>query len=164
MARVDTKERGKTFEIKMNTIRISEYKDAEIGFESLMNLFVEQSEQLYNGHFTLLSFTSGFKAAFGTVDLDSGIGRKYVHLLPTFRSITDAVTYAINYDINFHEIAEACDKAGDSCKICLVEMNDLIIEKGGEIYHENCIDKHRVPCAGKKSYLRKGKVWIYNRI
>lgn len=54
------------------------------------------AEQLYDGHMTIMRFTTGWKCVFGTPDLGNVEERETVWRLPTFRSMSEAVVDAIN--------------------------------------------------------------------
>lgn len=54
------------------------------------------AETSFDGHFTILSFTTGWKAAFGTVDVDTGNGRDQIWSLPNFRTLKEALDWMVS--------------------------------------------------------------------
>ena len=56
----------------------------------------------YDGHFTVFSFTTGYKAAFGTPDLDSGEGRSQLLKLQVYPKIKDALINAMITEKDFY--------------------------------------------------------------
>ncbi len=62
---------------------------ARIGF--LAQLAEEIARRRAGGHLTPLRFTSGWKVARGTPDLDSGAGRHEVAALPTYPTLEAAL-------------------------------------------------------------------------
>ena len=59
--------------------------------EELLARVTEEAKANHGGHFTILSFTTHVKCAFGTPDLDYGDGREEVALLPPHTSLRDAL-------------------------------------------------------------------------
>lgn len=49
----------------------------------------------FDGHFSILKFTTNYKGLFGTIDLDGLTGRDYVRSLPGFPTLQDALEYMI---------------------------------------------------------------------
>lgn len=64
----------------------------------LLGVIEKIAEKYFNGHFTILSFTTGFKAMFGTPNLDSGTGRQEVLTLKPASSLEEAL---INLILDF---------------------------------------------------------------
>ena len=62
---------------------------ARIGF--LAHLAGEIARRRAGGHLTLLRFSSGWKVAVGTPDLDSGAGRHEMAALPTYPTLEAAL-------------------------------------------------------------------------
>jgi hypothetical protein len=56
----------------------------------------------YDGHYTLLRFTSGYKAAFGSPDLRTRFGAEQVLKLKLFSKAKDAMVAAIADRIDFY--------------------------------------------------------------
>ena len=55
-----------------------------------------------DGHLTILKFTSGWKVALSTPDLDSrGAGREQVAMLPTFKTLEEALQHLLEEQISF---------------------------------------------------------------
>lgn len=63
--------------------------------KTLVNLVMMIARTNYDGHFTLLSFTTGFKCAFGTPSLDTGEARSQVRRLKIHKTLEDALVDAI---------------------------------------------------------------------
>ena len=62
---------------------------------TIFNLVMGIARQHHDGHFTLLSFTTGFKCAFGTPNLDTGEGRSQVLELKTHKTLEEALVDAL---------------------------------------------------------------------
>ena len=59
-----------------------------------------------DGHLTILKFTSGWKVALSTPDLDSrGAGREQVAMLPTFKTLEEALQHLLEEQMSFLDIA-----------------------------------------------------------
>jgi hypothetical protein len=54
---------------------------------SKLDLVIRHAREFHDGHFYILSFTTGYKGGFETPDLDSGAGRNDILNLPAFESI-----------------------------------------------------------------------------
>lgn len=67
--------------------------------ESLFEFFADKN---YDGHYSLFRFTTGYKASFGTPDLDSGAGRAAIKSLPNFPTANDAMAWALTENVNFY--------------------------------------------------------------
>lgn len=59
--------------------------------ETFLREILREAQKHHDGHFTLLAFTTGFKCAFGTPDLDSGKGREQVDNLPKYGQLSEAL-------------------------------------------------------------------------
>lgn len=57
----------------------------------LLKKAVDVADRDHDGHITFLKFTTGWKASFGTPDLDSGYGRKEIRDLKAFDSLQEAL-------------------------------------------------------------------------
>lgn len=66
-----------------------------LGTDKLLESMSLYARRKYDGHFTLFSFTTGYKAAFNTPDMDSGEGRQQVERLPSFPNLHDALVHAL---------------------------------------------------------------------
>lgn len=53
------------------------------------------ASEISDGHYTILKFTSGYKAFFGTPDLDNGNEREKIAKLESFESIEEALVHLI---------------------------------------------------------------------
>jgi hypothetical protein len=71
----------------------------------LLVLFRAQAASHFDGHYTILSFTTHFKAAFGTPALDWD-GHEDVAALPGFATLKDAVIDALVGVRTFYQEAE----------------------------------------------------------
>lgn len=58
-----------------------------------------------DGHLTILKFTSGWKVAFSTPDLDVGAGREEVAMLPAFKTLEEALQHLLEEQISFLDLA-----------------------------------------------------------
>jgi hypothetical protein len=83
----------------------SPYRDKTQGFyfeEDVMNLddlFLKVrgiANKEFDGHFTILKFTTKYKGMFGTIDVDALTGRDFIRNLPDFLTLQDALGYMIN--------------------------------------------------------------------
>ena len=61
----------------------------------LIDCFELLSEIFSDGHLTIMRFTTGWKACFGTPDLDTGRGRTQVEALKTYKTLSEAIFQAI---------------------------------------------------------------------
>jgi hypothetical protein len=66
----------------------------ESNLRTLITL-AEMKARDYNGHLTIMRFSTGWKAMFGTPNLDSGEGRKQVSTLKGHESLEQALLYLI---------------------------------------------------------------------
>ncbi len=66
-----------------------------MGTEALLNLLKIFANEYQDGHYTIMSFTTGYKIMFGTPDLDSGKGRDRVNQLPIYQTMKEALVWAI---------------------------------------------------------------------
>ena len=57
----------------------------------LMDVVEERARRQNDGHLTLLRFTTGWKAMFGTPDLDTGAGRTQVNALVMYPTLLEAL-------------------------------------------------------------------------
>lgn len=64
-------------------------QNAERNFEycGTLESVIRHAREFHDGHFFVLSFTTGYKGGFGTPDLDSGAGRDEVLLLDGFKTL-----------------------------------------------------------------------------
>lgn len=67
--------------------------------EDALTLLMARAEQIsvekYDGHLTIMRFTTNWKVAFGTPDLDGGFGRKEINALQGYSNLCDALLVAI---------------------------------------------------------------------
>lgn len=76
-----------------------EKRNLEIDFNDCLNRIIKIANEKYDGHFTLMSFTTHFKACFGTIN-----GREHIKSLKPHKTIDDAVFYLLEQDSGFHGI------------------------------------------------------------
>jgi len=62
-----------------------------MGLDRLLGLVVTNAVFRNNGHLTILRFTTGWKAMFGTPDLDGGHGREDVWNRATYPTVVAAL-------------------------------------------------------------------------
>lgn len=65
--------------------------DNEMTVQELISVAEAIAKDRFDGHLTLMKFTTGWKAAWGTPDLDSGDGRSQVARLKPYPSLEDAL-------------------------------------------------------------------------
>jgi hypothetical protein len=53
----------------------------------------------YDGHYTAMRFTTGYKAFFGTPDLGAGYDSEEIFALPSFSKLKDAMIWAIEREV-----------------------------------------------------------------
>ena len=61
----------------------------------IVELIEKIASEISDGYYTILKFTSGYKAFFGTPDLDNGNEREKIAKLESFVSIEEALLYLI---------------------------------------------------------------------
>ncbi len=70
----------------------------------LMTAATMLAEQKADGHLTILKFTTGWKVALNTPNLDTrGAGREEVAMLPAFETLEEALEYLLHEQINFQD-------------------------------------------------------------
>jgi hypothetical protein len=79
----------------------------------LLDAVCEIARENHDGHYTIMSFTTGYRIGFGTPDLDVGFGknqfgeesegRKYIRSVPHIKTMFDSLIYAIMYEPVFGE-------------------------------------------------------------
>ena len=62
-----------------------------MNLEKLVTCVEDIARKKHDGHLTIMKFTTGWKAFFGTPDLDSGKGRLWIFTLKSFETIEDAL-------------------------------------------------------------------------
>ena len=75
-------------------------------FEDIESLFAALAKKYTDGHYTILKFTTGYKAGFGTPDIRSGGDDVNIEAIPMSDTIMGAVLFAIISKINFQDITE----------------------------------------------------------
>lgn len=75
----------------MSAERPSKMDPEEFDLETLIGLAEALASKHADGHLTMLRFTSGWKVAIGTPDLDSGIGRDQVLRLTAYPTLRVAL-------------------------------------------------------------------------
>ena len=78
--------------------------------DELFSEFQEMAEERYDGHYTILKFTTGFKVAFGTPELYGPFGRFQVQLLPNFLTLIQAIEFAVMWNVSFENIFKEAEK------------------------------------------------------
>jgi hypothetical protein len=73
----------------------------DCSLDDVVNLVEIHAKHYHDGHFTVMSFTTGVKAMFGTVDLDTGYGREAVNNLPAYSDTHIALCYLLANDENY---------------------------------------------------------------
>lgn len=73
--------------------------------DELTQLF-ERVEQIaareHDGHYTLFRFTTGYKGAFGTPNLDNaGAGRRQVRMLPSFKTLPELLRWMLDERLDY---------------------------------------------------------------
>jgi hypothetical protein len=63
----------------------------KMDLNTLFNLLEEIAEKEADGHITIMKFTTGWKAAFATPDLDAGEGRKQIEKLKKYETLEKAI-------------------------------------------------------------------------
>ena len=86
----------------MEKLSAFEYGLLKLSVEELLDVVADFAKQEHDGHFAILSFTTGYKVAFGTPDLDGGHGRDDVLNLKGCENIKDAMIHAILYQSDFY--------------------------------------------------------------
>lgn len=61
-----------------------------------LELIIRHAREFHDGHFFILSFTTHYKGAYGTPDLDTGDGREEVWNLPAFAELEKLLDYMLN--------------------------------------------------------------------
>ncbi len=70
----------------------------------LMAAATTLAEQKADGHLTILKFTTGWKVALSTPNLDTGgTGREEVAMLPAFKTLEEALEYLLQEQISFYD-------------------------------------------------------------
>jgi hypothetical protein len=57
--------------------------------------FEEMARREFDGHYCIFRFTNGYKAGFGTLDVDSGDGRGHLRRMKNFKTLDEALNHAI---------------------------------------------------------------------
>ncbi len=63
--------------------------------------YMDKASENYDGHHSCFYFTTGIKVAFGTPDLDFGLGRYQLQLIPNFTHALAAMSFAYELDLSF---------------------------------------------------------------
>lgn len=67
----------------------------------LLNQVITYAQIKHDGHLTIMRFTTGWKAAYGTPNLDTGDGREQVNQLPMFKSLEEVLEHLIETKTSF---------------------------------------------------------------
>jgi hypothetical protein len=79
--------------------------------EHLLDLLEHEAKKSYDGHYTLFSFTTGYKVAFGTPDIvPCGTSKAYAQLaeMPGFPTRKDAIIAALVSPKTFADYFDGC--------------------------------------------------------
>jgi hypothetical protein len=71
--------------------------------DRLLKLVTLEAKRLHDGHFTIFAFTTHYKVAFGTPDLDSGKGRPQLAEMPGSPTLKEALIAALVEGKDFDE-------------------------------------------------------------
>ena len=82
---------------KAENLSAFEYALLKLNEGELLDVIADFAKQDFDGHFTILSFTTGYKIAFYTPCLDNNDGRNQVAKLPSFKTMKEAMIHAILY-------------------------------------------------------------------
>jgi hypothetical protein len=83
---------------KKESMTTFEYALHKFDEQDLLDVIIDFANQEHDGHFTILSFTTGFKICFGTPCLDNSIGREQVEYLDSFKTIKEAMIHVILFN------------------------------------------------------------------
>jgi len=61
----------------------------EARFVKMLLRIIAHAREFHDGHFFILSFTTGYKGNFGTPDLDFGGGRDEIARMPSYQSVEE---------------------------------------------------------------------------
>lgn len=67
----------------------------DLTLAALVDAAESMARERADGHLTLLRFTSGWKAALSTPDLDTGAGREQIWVLPSFPRLKLALQWLL---------------------------------------------------------------------
>jgi len=76
----------------------------KIDLNTLFNILEEIAKKETDGHITIMKFTSGWKAAFATPDLDAGRGREQINKLKNHDTLEEAIKDLLIEKINLYDI------------------------------------------------------------
>ena len=71
--------------------------------DRLLKLMALHARKKHDGHFSVFSFTTGYKAAFGTPDMDSGGGRVQLLKIKSHSRIKDALVESLALEKTFFD-------------------------------------------------------------
>ena len=71
--------------------------------DRLLKLVTLEAKRLHDGHFTVCAFTTEYKVAFGTPDLESGKGRPQLAEMPGAPTLKEALIAALVEGKDFDE-------------------------------------------------------------
>ncbi len=70
----------------------------------ILEQFDEIARKEFDGHYCIFRFSGGFKAGFGTLDMDSGDGRGHLRAMKPFKTLPEALDCAIKTRVCFWEM------------------------------------------------------------
>ena len=79
--------------------------------DRLLKLVTVEAKRLYDGHFTVFVFTTHYKVAFGTPDLDGGKGRPQLAEMPGAPTLKKALMAAL---VEGKDVEASCAGAPDA--------------------------------------------------
>ncbi|MCL5770695.1 MAG: hypothetical protein M1479_00255 [Actinobacteria bacterium] len=77
----------------------------KIDLNTLFDILEEMAKKETDGHITIMKFTTGWKAAFSTPDLDSGSGREQISKLKKYNTLEEAIKDLLIDRINLNNIS-----------------------------------------------------------
>ncbi len=78
----------------------------EFPLERLMQELQDMADKLHDGHYSIFKFTTGYKVAFNTPDLFSGLGMSQIQMLPNFKTLPQAIEFAVMWNVDLYRIQE----------------------------------------------------------
>lgn len=62
------------------------------------------AEDDYDGHLTIMRFTTGWKSAFGTPNLDGAGGRESVEQVPGFKTLDESLQHLVEHKTSLYDL------------------------------------------------------------
>lgn len=73
---------------------------------TLIKILEKMAKKEADGHITIMKFTTGWKAAFATPDLDAGRGRKQINKLKKYDTLEEAIENLLIEKTSLHDISK----------------------------------------------------------